>query len=362
MATGHYLDPAPFLAAPAEPTAAPAPQWQSLGGQIEKGLAVNRNQDGRLEVLVRGPDAQLYHRYQVSPNGGWNTDWESLGGELLERIVTLKNQDDRIAIFARGKDQTLWHLYQVAPNKGWSGWKPLDQDPNKRVAIGELLVGERNGNKQLALFARRSADGVLVQRAQVQAGGGWSEWSALDQRVRVEGALAVGRNKDGRLEVIARDGQGMTYRIREQAPGSWQGSSWERLGSKAIGPRLLAIGRNKDGRLEAFAQGTDAGKTLWHIWQQEPGKGWSSDWVSLGGSVNNVIWVAAQEEDGRLAVFARGGDNALWRLEQQEAGRSWGSWESVGGKVADLLAVGRQQDGRLAVFVQGADKALWYLS
>jgi hypothetical protein len=61
-------------------------------------------------------------------------------------------------------------------------------------------------------------------------------------------------------------------------------------------------------------------------------------------------------------VFARGGDNALWRIEQTEAGRAWGSWESLGGKVADLLAVGRQQDGRLAILVQGADRAIWLLS
>jgi len=360
-ATGHYLDPGPFLSAPGEPTAPAAPRWESLGGQLEKGLAVNRNQDGRLEVLVRGGDSQLYHRYQTAPNDGWNKDWESLGGEILGPILALKNQDDRIAVFARGKDQTLWHLYQVAPNKGWSGWKPMDQDPARRVAIGELLVGERTGKKQLALFARRPSDGVLLQRAQVEAGGGWAEWAPLDERVRVEGTMAVGRNQDGRLEIIARDGQGKAHHIREGAPGSWQGSSWEPLGSQAIGPRLLAVGRTKDGRLVAFAQGTDQGKTLWHIWQQEPGKGWAPEWVSLGGSVNNVMWVAAQE-DGRLAVFARGGDNALWRLEQQEAGRSWGKWESLGGKVGDLLAVGRQQDGRLEVVVQGGDKALWHLS
>ena len=346
---------------PSEPTAPAAPRWESLGGQLEKGLAVNRNQDGRLEVLVRGVDSQLYHRYQVAPNAGWSKDWESLGGEILGPILALKNQDDRIAVFTRGKDQTLWHLYQVAPNKGWSSWSPMDQDPARRVAIGELLVGERDGQKRLALFARRPTDGVVLQRAQMEAGGGWTEWAPLDERVRVEGTMAVARNQDGRLEVIARDGQGMAHRIREQAPGVWQGSSWEPLGSQPIGPRLLAVARNQDGRLVAFAQGTDAGKTLWHIWQQEPGKGWAPEWVSLGGSVNNVLWVAAQE-DGRLAVFARGGDNALWRLEQQEAGRTWGKWESRGGTVADLLAVGRQQDGRLAVFVQGADKALWHLS
>lgn len=360
-ATGHYLDPSLFLGAAPEPAAPRAPRWESLGGKVERGLAVSRNQDGRLEVLVRGTDGRLYHRFQTAPNNGWTRDWESLGGEILGRIVVLKNHDDRIAVFARGSDQTLWHIYQVAPNKGWSGWSPMDQDPQKRVAIGELMVGERTGNKQCALFARRLADGVVLQRMQVEPGGGWTEWTPLDERVRIEGALTVGKNQDGRLEVIARDPQGMAHRIRQQAPGVWTGSSWEQLGSKAIGPRLLAVGRNTDGRLVAFAQGTDQAKTLWHIWQQEAGKGWAPEWVSRGGSISSVLWVAANE-DGRLQVLTRGGDNALWRLAQQEPGRSWGTWESLGGKVADLLAVGRQQDGRLAVFVQGADGALWHLA
>jgi acylphosphatase len=274
--------------------------------------------------------------------------------------VALKNEDGRIAVFARGKDQTVWRIYQVAPNGGWSEWSPLDQDAGKRMAIGELMVGERTSRKQLTLFARRASDGVVLQRAQQTAGGGWSTWAPLDQRVRAEGALAVGRNRDGRMEVITRDAQGMVYRIREQSPGVWSGSAWERLGSKPIGPRLLAVGRNTDGRLVAFAQGTDRDKTLWRIGQQEAGTSWAAEWTSLGGSVNNVLWVAARE-DGRLAVFARGRDNALWRLEQQEAGRAWGSWESLGGKVADLLAVGRQLDERLALFVRGADKAIWQL-
>jgi acylphosphatase len=360
IATGHYLDPSRFLQLEAVSPEPVGPRWESLGGQVDKGLAVSRNQDGRLEVLVRGTDSRLYHRYQLAPNGGWSKGWESLGGEIPGRIVALTNQDGRIAVFARGTDQTLWHLYQVAPNKGWSGWQPLDRDPARRVAIGGLLVGERTGKNQLALFARRPSDGVLLQRGQVEAGGGWTEWAPLDERVRVEGALAVGKNQGGRLEVIARDPQGMAHRIKQQAPGVWTGSRWERLGSKAIGPRLLAVGRNQDGRLVAFAQGTDQGKTLWHIWQQEPGKGWAPEWVSLGGSINGVMAVAARE-DGRLEVVARGGDNALWHICQQEAGRSWSSWESLGGKVADLLAVGRQQDGRLAIFAQGADQALWHL-
>jgi hypothetical protein len=162
------------------------------------------------------------------------------------------------------------------------------------------------------------------------------------------------------MEVITRDMEGPAYRIREQAPGAWHGSTWERLGTMAIGPRLLAVGRNTDGRLVAFAQGTDRGRGLWHLWQEEAGKSWAQEWTTLGGSINTVLWVAAQE-DGRLVVFARGGDNALWRLEQREAGRAWGTWESLGGAVADLLAVGRQHDGRLAIFVQGADKAIWRL-
>src|SRR5437899_571009 len=36
---------------------------------------VTRNADGGLEVFIVGQDRELYHRWQVQPNNGWNDKW-----------------------------------------------------------------------------------------------------------------------------------------------------------------------------------------------------------------------------------------------------------------------------------------------
>jgi hypothetical protein len=48
---------------------------------------------------------------------------------------------------------------------------------------------------------------------------------------------------------------------------------------------MIEVGQNADGRLEVFACGGNGG--LWHIWQTTPGGGWSS-WASLGGWIDQM--------------------------------------------------------------------------
>ena len=48
-----------------------AVRWQSMGGSWPGDPAVARNADGRLEVFLRGEDAQMYQAWQTAPNNGW---------------------------------------------------------------------------------------------------------------------------------------------------------------------------------------------------------------------------------------------------------------------------------------------------
>ena len=82
-----------------------------------------RTANGRLELLVRGSDKALWHKWQVAPNDGWS-GWASLGG-WVDLLTVGRNADGRLEVFARGSDKALWHKWQVAPNDGWSGWASL---------------------------------------------------------------------------------------------------------------------------------------------------------------------------------------------------------------------------------------------
>ena len=64
---------------------------------------------------------------------------------------------------------------------------------------------------------------------------------------------------------------------------------------------MLTVGGNQDGRLEVFARGGDG--AVWHNWQTAPNNGWSG-WDSLGGWIDRIS--VAGNADGRLEIFARG--------------------------------------------------------
>jgi hypothetical protein len=99
-------------------------------------------------------------------------------------------------------------------------------------------------------------------------------------------------------------------------------------------PCLVVRGRkNDDGRLEIFARGGDG--AVWHNWQTAPNNGWSG-WYSLGGWID--LLEVGHNADGRMEIFARGGDKAVWHNWQTAPSNGWSGWYSLGGWI-DLLEV-----------------------
>jgi hypothetical protein len=174
--------------------------------------------------------------------------------------------------------------------------------------------------------------------------------------------LTVNSNADGRLEVFALGGDRGLWHTWQQSPrGSgnevdaqtWGG--WETLTGTDL--QQIVVGSNADGRLEVFALGGDRG--LWHVWQQSPNGAWG-DWQSLGGTELQEL-VLGTNADGRLEVFALGGDRGLWHIWQQSPNGAWGGWQSLDGTDLQAIAVGSNADGRLEVFSIGGDRGLWHV-
>jgi hypothetical protein len=86
---------------------------------------------------------------------------------------------------------------------------------------------------------------------------------------------------------------------------------------------------------------------------------WTGGWSSIGGYLTSSP-TAVSWGNGRIDIFARGGDGHTWHNYLQN---SWGGWEYIGG---DLLAgtgptVSSWAAGRLDLFVTGAhDSYLWH--
>jgi hypothetical protein len=271
--------------------------WTSLGGQLTDDPAVSLNQDGRLEVFVRGTDKALWHAWQTSPGGAWSP-WRSLGGQLSSKPGVGVNADGRLEVFARGTDNALWHTAQTSPNGGWSAW--------------DSLAGQPAGDP------------------------------------------VVGANSDGTLDVFVRGTDSALWHVRQTSPnGSW--SAWASLGGELTGD--AAVGSNADGRLEVFVRGKNH-NALWHNWQTSPNGEWSN-WHNLAGQVASNVAVG-RNGDGALDVFVRGTDNGLWHLSQTSPNGEWSNWTALHGQLTSNVVVGRNASGRLEVFVRGGDSGLWH--
>ena len=76
---------------------------------------VGRDQDGRMEVFVRGADYSMFHMWQTARNNGWS-GWSGMGGIWTSDPAVTNNADGRLEVFARGTDRALYHIWQLWPN------------------------------------------------------------------------------------------------------------------------------------------------------------------------------------------------------------------------------------------------------
>jgi hypothetical protein len=292
----------------------------NLGGTVTSNIAANNNLDGRLEVFVRGTDNSLFHRWQTTPNGDWS-GYSPLGGILRSDPTVTRNWDGRMEIFVRNTDNGVSHRWQVAPNSPWSGWENFADTIG--LVTGNIAPIAHNAGGGLNLFWR-GPEGSLYWKRQTGANGAWGAPRRLGRPTGgIASDIAVaefdGQRSDPRLVVFVRGGDNaIWYRFQTQPNGvNW--SNWISLGG--LTPGNIAVASNWDGRLELFVRGTDG--ALYHNWQtQEDSDGSWSGWFSLGGLLSSDPAVG-RNLGGRLEVFVIGTDGAMYHRWQVTAGGGW---------------------------------------
>lgn len=362
--------------------------WKVLGKPAEAEIsrpAVQRNQDGRQEVFVKG-NGGIFTIWQIAPNGAWSERWGDLGKPARAVIQThaiATNQDGRQELFAVGDDGGLWQKWQVAPNGGWSDWQGRSA-PDGNKSLGEQFSVGKNQDGRQELFAI-AKDGNVWQTWQTAPNVGWSDWKMLGKPpvgFRPADRISTAVNEDGRQELFAIGADNALWHVWQTGPnGGW--SDWATLGKPAdrfdgteppkerdISQPVVA--RNTDGHLEVFAPGNGA---FCNRWQEEWRRGADAvRWRHQGWNakprprptVELASLEAARNFEQRLEVFGFANDGALWHAWQVDESPFWSTWESLaspppGIRAADRLSVGKNRDGRLEIFVMGQDGAVWQI-
>jgi hypothetical protein len=246
--------------------------WVSQGYAFASAPAVGRSPDGRLWLVARATNGDLWHNFQVAPNGTWS-GWGpiSSGVAFTGTPVMGRNADGRLEVFARASDTNIWHLWQQAPNggTGWVGLIPVSS--GSQVQGSPAVMSSPDGRLWLV---GRTANGQVWHDFQVAPNAGWSGWGTISPTLSYTDSPVLGQNADGRLEVFERYSDGSIYHGWQQAVNG--GAGWLGFVPVASGTGFLgnpAVGRNADGRLEVFAHKTDG--VLWHTYQVAPNSGWT---------------------------------------------------------------------------------------
>ncbi|HEX6684771.1 MAG TPA: hypothetical protein VF062_18345 [Candidatus Limnocylindrales bacterium] len=318
--------------------------------------AAATNPDGRMEVFAVGTDRALYHKWQLTPGGGWS-HWEGLGGPGIRDVpVVGRNANGRLVVIVAANDGTVWRLAQSS--SGWGAWIRIGGVSGVTLR-GTPAVGQNlNGTLEVFMLGSNQA---IYHAWQTSPNGGWTGFHSMGGIVDgFLGQPAVARNRDGRLEVVAVHADFAIWRSWQLSPsGGWSG--WHSLGGILGNP--AAVATNADGRLEVFAN-EPSNNNSFNIWQLTPGGGWSG-WNNLDHGVLSRWSVhplqVAANADGRLELFSRkdwGGQGDICHRWQTSPGGGWTATAPCIGGQFDFFfsyAVGRNADGRLEVFADNAN-------
>ena len=322
--------PAPFSACAYFPEI-----WSGLGGQFRE-LAVAAFADGRLCLFALGNNHDVWRLDELAPGGGWG-GWQSFGGHDLQSIAVGTNADGRLELFALGKDKQLYHLWQSGAAGAWGQWALLGGK-----GIGQFHVS-RDAAKVLHVYAIASG-GECVHISQVGANGGWGAWSSLGGHgfLEVHAGIGVG----GKQIVVVADAYHVLHATITPAQPNWQPVPLPLVNT-------FTVIEDDSGTLNIVAL-TDA-KGAYHALQKGGTLDFSTTEDLAGHDLAEVC--AALNADGRLEVFALGGDGKIYHRWKVASGQ-WSEWTGLGATqdatFTDLVAL-RTPQGPIASFALLSD-------
>lgn len=317
--------------------------------------ALGRNQDGTLEIFVRGRNSVPYYSKQTTPNGSWS-GWISLGGAIRGNLAVVEHQQAGVLeVYAIGAGETghMYRKWQTAPNSAtWTDWvywpAPVKFQGNP-VAI-------RNGLGGAHVFGW-GADNQIWYNWQTQPSGAWQGWSSLGGIGT--GNVAIELDASNRVTAFVRGTDFAVYRNQQLAASSASWTGWTSMGG--ILDSGLSVGRNTNGALEVFGIGTDGYSMMYHNWQTCANCGWNG-WASLGGQWNRHPAVT-KNLGGALEIFAierpRYG-TYLDRIYHKSQLNGWNGWSFLEGYWhVGTPAFGMNLNGRLSIVARGDDRHLY---
>lgn len=171
--------------------------WQGVrGGEISSSPAVASWGLDRFDLVARGTDFALYHRFW---DGSQWSGWMPLGGVLTSSPALVTRGVNQLDVFARGADNALWTRSRTVFS--WSPW----------VSLGGTLTSDPAAvvysPQKISVFARGTDDALWMK---TYSNGAWGVWVSLGGTLT--SAPTVTSSRAEQMEVFARGADGQVQR------------------------------------------------------------------------------------------------------------------------------------------------------
>ena len=182
--------------------------WTVVPGVVSTaGPAAAVTPDGRLHLLVRGTDGELYHLVQQRGSPVWSRP-ERLGGQVVGTPAVAPGPFGGLVVVVRGRQDRIEARY--GDTGRWSGWARL---PGTTKAGPAMAFGFAPG--RVELFVSGSTGGL---RHAIYTSGRWTPWQRIDSTLPATARLAAAATP-GHLIVFAQSGSMLGY---TQFLSGWQ--------------------------------------------------------------------------------------------------------------------------------------------
>ena len=284
--------------------------WSSLDGFTVDSPAVAGTYGERVDVVVRGTDNGVYHKYWTS-TGGWS-GWTSLLGKTIDKPAIAYNDYDykeTLHVVVRGTNNALYHKkFDIASATWDSSWTWLDPiaEPWYAASAPALTPFYHDGWCLFMIF--RGQDNYLRYAWFKDYWQGFAGKTWLDMGQTKEAPAVATYNNKIQLVVRGMD-DGIYYRegTPDNAYIQWS-ASWEKLpGTTLSAPTLWA---NDYYGLHLFVRGGDNAVYWRDITSDMP------SWINLGGATRDspAFWIEPESIwNGDWCLVVRGMDNRVFR-------------------------------------------------
>lgn len=318
---------APLIALPGQEAAANADFRQGS-------LAVARNADGRLEAFATDASDKLWFRAQTQAGSNTWTDWEPFadpgaGAQSRMRSVAVEaNEDGRLELWGVKGDGRVFHRWKTSQNCDcWSLWE-LVPTPQKMSSV----TLARNGDGRLEVFTTDTTDNVHHMWQTSKNVNNWGGWKPYGGQLH---SIAAEANENGAIELWGINGSGQTFHRWKTVANANDGWSLYEQVQVPPNPSSIALGHQGDGRLEAFI--TDSSDGLHHAWQMIKNANVWSSWETFAGTMRSMA--VETNSNGRLTLLGLDADGFLHQDTQTVANaNSWSGWSDVQGRQLDPVS------------------------